>query len=89
MQCIEMFRNILVPSELPLSQKWLVIVIQGLGVTCLPRDLGFTGSNPTEVDGFFQDVNIEHKSSGRDFKLGSESEISGLLNNPKPEKIGL
>ena len=34
--------------------------------------------------------NPEHKSSGRDFKLGgSESEISGSLKNLKPEKIGL
>ena len=34
--------------------------------------------------------NCEHKSSGRDFKLGGpESEISGSLKNLKPEKIGL
>ena len=34
--------------------------------------------------------NPEHKSSGRDFKLGGpESEISGSLKNLKPEKIGL
>ena len=30
----------------------------GLGVTCLPRDPRFTGSNPAKVDGFFQDVKI-------------------------------
>ena len=30
----------------------------GLGVTCSPRDPRFAGSNPTEVDGFFQDVKI-------------------------------
>ena len=30
----------------------------GLGVTCSPRDPRFSGSNPTEVDGFFQDVKI-------------------------------
>ena len=29
-----------------------------LGVTCSPRDPGFAGSNPAEVDGFFQDVKI-------------------------------
>ena len=32
--------------------------IAGLGVTCSPRDPRFTGSNLTEVDGFFQDVKI-------------------------------
>ena len=30
----------------------------GLGVTCSPRDSRFASSNPTEVDGFFQDVKI-------------------------------
>ena len=30
----------------------------GLGVTCSPRDSRFAGSNPAEVDGFFQDVKI-------------------------------
>ena len=30
----------------------------GLGVTCSPRDPRLAGSNPTEVDGFFQDVKI-------------------------------
>ena len=30
----------------------------GLGVTCSPRDPRFEGSNPAEVDGFFQDVKI-------------------------------
>ena len=33
----------------------------GLGdlrVTCSPRDPRFSGSNPAEVDGFFQDVKI-------------------------------
>ena len=30
----------------------------GLGVTCSPRDPMFAGSNPTEVDGFSQDVKI-------------------------------
>ena len=28
----------------------------GLGVTCSPRDPRFAGSNPAEVDGFFQDL---------------------------------
>ena len=30
----------------------------GLGVACSPRDSRFAGSNPTEVDVFFQDVKI-------------------------------
>ena len=56
------------------------------GVTCSPRDPGFAGSNPTEVDGFFSGrKNPEHKSSEKDFR----SEISGSLKNLKPEKIGL
>ena len=42
----------------------------GLGVTCSPRDPRFTGSNPAEVDGFFQDVKILSTSPlGRDFRL--------------------
>ena len=55
-----------------------VVGLGGLGVTCSPRDPRFAGSNLAEVDVFFQDVkNPEHKSSGRDFKLGvPESEIS-------------
>ena len=32
--------------------------LSGLGVTCSPQDPRFTGSNPTEVDGFFQDLKI-------------------------------
>ena len=30
----------------------------GLGITCSPRDPRSAGSNPSEVDGFFQDVKI-------------------------------
>ena len=33
-------------------------VIGGLDVTCDPRDLKLASSNPTEVDGFFQNVKI-------------------------------
>jgi hypothetical protein len=49
------------------------------------------GSNPTEADWFFSGrKNPEHKSSGRDFKLGVPGlEILGSLKNLKPEKIGL
>ena len=48
-----------------------MVVKVGLGVPCSPRDPRFAGSNPAEVDGFFSgSKNPEHKSSGRDFKLG-------------------
>ena len=50
-----------------------ICVIGGLGVTCSPRDLKFAGSNPTEVMDFSGHKNPEHKSSGRDFKLGVPS----------------
>ena len=51
-----------------------MFLIVGLGVTCSPRDPRFTGSNSAEVDGFFSgSKNPEHKSSGRDFKLGEEN----------------
>ena len=36
--------------------------IVGLGVTCSSRDPRFVGSNPTEVDNFFQDVKILNTS---------------------------
>ena len=57
-------------------------------VTCSSRDPRFADSNPAEVNRFFSGrINPEHKSSGRDFKLGDlESEIAGSLNNLKPEK---
>ena len=45
----------------PNSPHWylsLKVGLGGLGVTCLPRDPRFAGSNPTEVDGFFEDVKI-------------------------------
>ena len=35
-----------------------LVGLDGLGVTCSPRDTRFTSSNPAEVDGFFQDVKI-------------------------------
>ena len=35
-----------------------VVGLVGLGVTCSPLDLRFSGSNPTKIDGFFQDVKI-------------------------------
>ena len=51
-----------------------ICVIGGLGVTCSPRDLKFAGSNPSKVDVIFSGrKNPEHKSSGKDFKLGVPS----------------
>ena len=38
--------------------KWQQVSLGGLGVTCLPRDPRFAGSNPAEIDGYFQDVKI-------------------------------
>ena len=35
-----------------------LVGLGGLGVTYSPRDPRFAGSNPTEVDGLFQDVKI-------------------------------
>ena len=72
--------------------KLNVVGLGGLGVMCSPRDPKFGGLNTSEVDGFFFSgrKNHEHKSSGRDFKLGGpEYEYSGSLKNLKPEKIGL
>ena len=47
-----------------------IVGLRGLGVTCSPRDPGFAGSNPAEVEGFSSErKNPEHNSSGRDFKL--------------------
>ena len=62
----------------------------GLGVTCSHRDPRFAGSNPAEVDEFFQKVKILSTSPpGETLSWGTESEILGSLNNLKPEKIGL
>ena len=62
----------------------------GLGVTCSPRDPRFADSNPTEVDGFFQDVKILSTSPrGGTLGGGPESEISSSLKDLKPENVGL
>ena len=67
-----------------------LVGLSGLGVTCSPRDPRIAGSNPTEVDGFFQDVKILSTSPPGGTKLvGPDTEISGSLKNLKPEKIGL
>ena len=39
-----------------MSLRTVVVGLGGLGVTCSPQDPKFAGSNPAEVDGFFQDV---------------------------------
>ena len=50
----------------------------------------FEGSNPDEVDEFFQDLKILSTSPpGGTIAGGPESEISGSLKNLKPEKTGL
>ena len=50
----------------------ILVSLGGLGVTCSPRDPRFAGSNLAEVDGFYSERKNpkQHKSSGRDFKLG-------------------
>ena len=54
--------------------KLRIVGLGGLGITCLPSDPRFAGSNPAEVDAFFSGrKNPEHKSSRRDFKLGVPS----------------
>ena len=68
----------------------MTIGLGGLVITCSPRDPRFTGSNPAEVDGFFQDVTILSTGPpGGNLSWGPESAISGSLKNLKPEKIGL
>ena len=60
----------------------VVVGLGGLGVPCSPRDPRFAGSNPAEVDGFFQDAKILSRSpTGGTLSWGSESEISGSLKN--------
>ena len=41
----------------------------GLRVTCSLRDPRFAGSNPAEVNGFFQDVKILSTGPPGDFRL--------------------
>ena len=49
--------------------KWTGFHLGGLGITCSLRDPRFVGSNPAEVDVIFsRRKNVEHQSSGRDFK---------------------
>ena len=45
-------------NTLPQKESSFIVGLSGLRVMCLPRDPRFAGSNPAEVDGFFQDVKI-------------------------------
>ena len=81
---LEVFREFFLVLDVLLIREISIVGLGGLGVTCSPRDPRFAGSNPAEVDGFFQDVKILSTSPG-----GPESEISGSLKNLKPEKIVL
>ena len=54
--CVVPFINLVKFREMEKHQN--ICVIGGLGVTCYPRDLKFAGSNPSKVDGFFQNVKI-------------------------------
>ena len=67
----------------------LLVGLGGLEVTFSLRDPRFAGSNPTAVDGFFQDVQIIAQILLEGFSAGGpRSEISGSLKDLKPEKIG-
>ena len=50
----KLFRNKLIYNNV----RMRLVGLGGLGVTCSARDPSFTGSNPTENDGIFQDVKI-------------------------------
>ena len=59
----------------------------GLRVTCSPRDPRFAGSNPTEVDGVFQDVRILSTSPpGGSFSWGSRVWDFRLVKEPQAWK---
>ena len=49
---------ILLRNNIENTKRYKKVGLGGLGVTYLPRDPNFAGSNPPEVDGFFQDVKI-------------------------------
>ena len=62
----------------------------GNGVTCSPRDPWFAGSNPAEVDGFFQDVKILSTSPpGGTLIWGSRVWDFRLVKESHAWKIGL
>ena len=79
-----MFHNL--NAFLSLYIKYESVGLVGLGVTCSPRDPRFAGSNPAEVDGFFEDVKIlSTNSPGGTLAVGPETEISGSLKNLRSE----
>ena len=79
---IKIYKTVYLPTR--------IVCHGGFGVMCSPRGPRFAGSNPAEVDGFFQDVKILSTSPlGEILSWSPESEISGLLKNLKPEKIDL
>ena len=65
------------------QQSWKNVGLGGPGVPCSLRDPRLAGSNPAEVDGFFQDVKIL-TTSPPGGTLGWSS-----LKKLKSEKIGL
>ena len=60
------YLNIIKREQINISDKnsgknqaqMISVGLGGLGVTCSPRVLRFAGSNPVDVDGFFQDAKI-------------------------------
>ena len=49
-------------QDLSQRVRYVYVGLGGIGVTCSPRDPTFVGSNPADVDGFFQDVKIMNTS---------------------------
>ena len=68
-----------------------VIGLGALGVTCSPRDPRFAGSNPAEVDGFFQDVKtLSTSPPGGTLSWGSRVSNFRLVKETQVrKKIGL
>ena len=69
-----MFKNI----SLQVQQNKIHVQLQpnkfghgGLGVTYSPRGPRFAGSNPAEVDGFFEDVKTSTSPPGGTLSWGS------------------
>ena len=63
-----------VADEVTFGSNYIIIMVGlgGVGVPCSTRDPRFAGSNPTEVDGFFQDIKILSTTpSGATLSLGS------------------
>ena len=62
----------------------ICVDLGGLGVTCSPRDPRFSGSNPAEVDGFFQDLKILSTSPpGGTLSWGSRAWDFWLVKEPQ------